>query len=149
MLFLVVLQNYVVLHTKSGERALHTAEDENDQISIVFESSDGFDGLYFPLNAEVTIDPEDPCQFTVTDIDDTAVEFNAYTPANLSGGFTTSNNPDDPNRLNVQVGKFDVLLNHTHEGIIVDVWPHTPDYNGESLGTVAVQNDDLTDIPGL
>ena len=29
----------------------------------------------------------------------------------------------EPNRLWVKVGKFDVLLNHTDEGIVVDVWP--------------------------
>lgn len=29
----------------------------------------------------------------------------------------------EPNRMWVKVGKFDVLLNHTEEGIVVDVWP--------------------------
>lgn len=29
----------------------------------------------------------------------------------------------DVNRMWVKVGKFDVLLNHTDEGIVVDVWP--------------------------
>lgn len=30
---------------------------------------------------------------------------------------------DEPNRLWVKVGKFDVFLNHTEEGIVVDIWP--------------------------
>lgn len=29
----------------------------------------------------------------------------------------------EPNRLWVKVGKFDILINHTDEGVVVDVWP--------------------------
>jgi hypothetical protein len=29
----------------------------------------------------------------------------------------------EDNRMWVRIGKFDVLLNHTDEGIVVDVWP--------------------------
>lgn len=146
MLFLVALQNFVVLHTRSDTRPCWSIEDAegntDDKITLSWTDDGAY--LYFPVNAEIIHDAEDPSAFTVKDIDGDTIQFNAYTPANLSGGFTTSFTPDDHTRLNVQVGKFDVLLNHTHEGIIVDVWPRDPHgiYNGDSLATCAVQNDD-------
>ncbi len=83
MLFLVALQNFVVLHTRSALKALHTVDD--DQIAINFEDeNDGQDtGLYFALDAEITVDAEDPSSFTVKDIEGDDIEFNAYTPARL------------------------------------------------------------------
>jgi hypothetical protein len=45
----------------------------------------------------------------------------------------------EPNRLWAKVGKFDVLLNHTDDGIVVDVWPWIPSDHpvmpDEPLGT--------------
>lgn len=41
----------------------------------------------------------------------------------------------EPNRLWLKVGKFDVLLNHTDEGIVVDVWP----FVGEDIGSMPAE----------
>lgn len=30
---------------------------------------------------------------------------------------------EEPNRLYVKVGKFDITINHTDEGVVVDIWP--------------------------
>lgn len=133
MLFTVVLQNYIVLHTRSTMQALYHFEDGEEQFYVNFaDENDGqLVGLFFDIGAEVVISDTDPSSFTVKDIDGDEIQFNAYTPANL----TTPNVPraintadvrmevTEPNRLWVKVGKFDVLLNHTDEGIAVDIWP--------------------------
>lgn len=59
----------------------------------------------------------------------------------------------EPNRLWVKVGKFDVLLNHTHEGLIVDVLPWVeadgPGYAGEVLATLCVEDSDADAAIGV
>ena len=85
MLFMVLLQNYVVLHTRSALKTLHDIDDGPDgRISISFaDQNDGQDGLYFALDAEAVVDPINPENFTVKDLDGDAIEFTAYLPARL------------------------------------------------------------------
>lgn len=137
MLFLVALQNFVVLHTRSDTRPCFSIEDENgntdDRITLSWADDDGA-YLYFPLDAEISIHASDASGFSVVDVEGVEIYFNAYTPAKLSEpqGPRDINLDDirlevtEPNRLWVKVGKFDVLLNHTDEGIAVDVWPWVP-----------------------
>ena len=42
--------------------------------------------------------------------------------------------PDD-DRLWIRIGKFDVRLVHTDEGIVVDIYPFGDDYAGEPIAT--------------
>lgn len=131
MLFTVVLQNYIVLHTRSTMQALYHFEDGEEQFGVNFADNNDSDGLFFDIGAEVVISDTDPSSFTVKDIDGDDIQFNAYTPAKL---FEPVGERDinlnnlrmevtEPNRLWVKVGKFDVSLNHADEGIAVDIWP--------------------------
>ena len=58
----------------------------------------------------------------------------------------------EPNRLYVKVGKFDILINHTHEGVIIDVFPWVDEdsegYSGDALATLAVADEDADDALG-
>lgn len=81
MLFLVLLQNYVVIHTRSALKTLH---DIDDDILISFaDENDGQEGLCFALDAEAVVDPINPENFTVFDLDGDGIEFTAYLPARL------------------------------------------------------------------
>lgn len=152
MLFMVLLQNYWVVNAKTTMGVLYSVTEPGEvedgdpgNVSINYaDENDGVFGIYFDLDAEIVVDENDKSAFSVTDQSGVQHQFVALNPADLTTPFKVTPNRDDPNRLNVQVGKFDVLLNHTDEGIIVDVWPNDPAglYNGDSLGTVAVQNDD-------
>lgn len=63
---------------------------------------------------------------------------------NAMSKFNITSNPEDADRLYVQVGKFEVHINHTPEGVIVDVWPFSAigDYAGDSLSSCSAMNDD-------
>jgi hypothetical protein len=59
----------------------------------------------------------------------------------------------EPNRMYVKVGKFDVLLNHTDEGLVVDVYPWVevdgPGYDGFALATLCAFDSDADDAMGV
>jgi hypothetical protein len=81
MLFSLLLQSYLVLHTRSARQALYTIEE--DGITINFcDDNDGND-LYFAADARATFFPDDPSAFCVTDTRGNPIQFNAYIPAAL------------------------------------------------------------------
>lgn len=51
----------------------------------------------------------------------------------------------EPNRLKVRVGKFDIRINHTDEGVVVDVWPYPITMLAEPLATCYAFDSDADD----
>ena len=132
MNFQQIATSFTLVDENVSEASLLAFDDPGEQTVLVQWEEE---------QAQAEFDFDAPMTFlsngniTVTDRDGTEHTFSAYVQQRviLSDTPRAINIADsrieitEPNRLWVKVGKFDVLLNHTDEGIAVDVWPWVPE----------------------
>lgn len=154
MKLLEIVNRYSLTDVASPNTSISVFPDNSDG-SLLFHWEDDETQEVFDVDAPVTINPEG--SFTVTARHGGEYTFEAHVvkKVHLSDGPRDINLYDaridttEPNRLWLKVGKFDVLLNHTDEGIVVDVWPwvevDAPIYPDEPLATCYAFDTDADD----
>lgn len=129
MNFLQIAFKYILSDANDTEETLLTFDDTSDNAIIVNWEIECSQAV-FDYDAPIVFNDSDG-SITVKDREGDEYTFVAF----MRQEVIISDNPrainltdariesTEPNRIWVKVGKFDVLLNHTDEGIVVDVWP--------------------------
>lgn len=132
MQFQEILDRFLVMSSGGECVTYYDPEEVGAEGHIVAEWGDEHsEPVRFDGSQEVTFDQHGE-EFTVKALyGDTIYGFRAYTIVK----FNPTDHPRaikledahveqaEPNRLEVKVGKFDIRINHTDEGVVVDIWP--------------------------